>query len=364
GGTDPWSPNIIWAGGYSPDQYRLIGPVQAQVGPGGVITVFLRATAKWAYKHNDAYWDDASLVYVTPQAPPTRTPLPPPPTPTYGPSPTPRPTPTPRPDGAIVHIVEAGDTLYGIALRYGVDVNPLRTLNAGSIGPNDLIQVGQELVVSLPVQTPTPLPPPPTATPESIPTATPESIPATTLEFTPTAMPGNEGTGTGGGTAGGASICVLAYHDRNGNTFRDDAVNEELLPNAEITVANDQGAVARYVSDGIHEPHCFTSLAQGAYRVILKPPAGYQPSGYAEWSVAVAEGTTLDIQFGIVRGAQQEGSVSEQESAPTSEATENPSAQEKNTSRALVTVARIGGIAILVFALVLAVLFAISQRRV
>lgn len=346
GGTDPWSPNIIWAGGYSYDQYRLIGPVQAQVGPGGVVTVFLRATAKWPYKHNDAYWDDASLVYVTPPTPPTNTPLPPPPTPTYGPSPTPRATPTPRPDGAIVHIVEAGDTLYGIALRYGVSVDQLRTLNAGSIGPNDLIQVGQELVISLPAQTPTPLPPPPTATPESPPTAT----------------PAGEGTGTGGGAVGGASICVLAYHDRNSNTFRDDATNEELLPNAEITVANDSGAVARYLSDGIHEPHCFTGLTPGAYRVILKPPAGYVPSGYAEWSVAVAEGTTLDIQFGIVRGAQEE-TVIAQEPTPTREGSSPRQENKASSVGILVILARIGGITLLLLAIALAVLFAISQRR-
>ncbi len=345
GGTDPWSPNVIWAGGYSYDQYRLIGPVQAQVGAGGVVTVFLRATAKWSYKHNDVYWDDASLVYVTPPTPPTNTPLPAPPTPTYGPSPTPRPTPTPRPDGATVHIVEPGDTLYGIALMYNVDVNQIRALNAGSIGPNDLIQVGQELVISLPAQTPTPLPPPPTATPE----------------ITPSSAPETGGGGTGAGE--GASICVLAYHDRNKNTFRDDATNEELLPSAEITVADNSGAVARYLTDGVHEPHCFTSLAPGAYRVILKPPTNYAPSGYAEWSVAVAEGTTLEIQFGIVRSEQEEGTTT-QESTQASTNEETAREGDSSTDGVFIIIARIGGIVLLLFAAALAVLFALSQRRV
>ena len=62
GGTDPWSPNIIWAGGYSYDEYHLIGPVQAEVGDAGTVTVFLRATAKWSAKHNDVYW--LSLIHI------------------------------------------------------------------------------------------------------------------------------------------------------------------------------------------------------------------------------------------------------------------------------------------------------------
>jgi len=244
-----------------------------------------------------------------------------------------------------VHIVEPGDTLYGIALMYNVDVNQIRALNAGSIGPNDLIQVGQELVISIPAQTPTPLPPPPTATPE----------------ITPTSAPETGGGGTGAGE--GASICVLAYHDRNNNTFRDDATNEELLPSAEITVANEGGAVARYLTDGVHEPHCFTGLTPGAYRVILKPPTNYAPSGYAEWSVAVAEGTTLEIQFGITRAAPEE-STGTQEATPVD--TDERASQESNISLAgvFVILARIGGIVLLLFAAALAVLFALSQRRV
>ena len=65
GGTDPWSPNIVWVSAYSYDLYRLIGSVRAEVGDAGVVTVFLRATAKWPFKHNDVYWDDASLVVLS-----------------------------------------------------------------------------------------------------------------------------------------------------------------------------------------------------------------------------------------------------------------------------------------------------------
>jgi len=61
GGTNPWSTGIHWVSAFSSDIYRLIGPVQAQVGKAGKVTVFLRATASWPVSHNDAYWDDASL---------------------------------------------------------------------------------------------------------------------------------------------------------------------------------------------------------------------------------------------------------------------------------------------------------------
>lgn len=337
GGTDPFGPNVIWSGGtYSYDEYRRIGPVEAQVGAGGMVTVFLRGTAKWRYKHNDIYLDDASLVYTTPPQTPTNTPLPPPPTPTYGPSPTPRPTPTPRPDGAIVHVVESGDTLSSIALMYNVSLDQIRRLNASALGGSDIIIPGQELVISIPSETPTPtpLPAPPTA----------------------------ESSSPGSPTTGGASICVLAYHDRNGNTFRDDEATEELLPNAEFSVANASGVVARYTSNGVSEPYCFTGLAAGAYRVIQTAPPGYMPSGPAEWQVAAAEGTSLDILFGNVRS---EGSVSPGGTTePTPMGGENDGSDGGSTfSRVFATVAKISGILVLILAVGVAVLFFLNRRR-
>lgn len=63
GGTDPWSPNVIWTEpAYLYDTYALVGPVSAPVGTEGAVTVFTWAEAKWGVKHEDAYLDDASLV--------------------------------------------------------------------------------------------------------------------------------------------------------------------------------------------------------------------------------------------------------------------------------------------------------------
>jgi len=77
------------------------------------------------------------------------------------PPPTPAPTPTP-----IVYIVEPGDTLLGIAIRFGVTAEALRLVNP-SLRP-ELLQIGQRVIVPggeggqeksglLPLPTPLPL---------------------------------------------------------------------------------------------------------------------------------------------------------------------------------------------------------------
>jgi hypothetical protein len=345
GAANPFSSSIVWSQEQlAPDHYKLIGPVTAQVGAGGKVTAILRSKTKWMYQFQDAYWDDASMVMTSPGTPPTDTPPPPPPPPTEGPPPAPRATPTPRPDGAIVHVVQAGDTLFGIALMYGVDPDQIRQLNAGSIGAGDLIQVGQELVISLPSQTPTPTP---------LPAPAPES--AAEAE-----APGAEGEAE----AGAAAVCVLAYHDRDGNTFRDEET-EELLPNAEFTVADTSGVIARYTSDGVSEPYCFTGLTPGAYRVIQISPPGYAPSGPSEWPVGVAEDTSIDVTFGNVRG---EGEAGEAEGSEATEAApesgdEGKTSGSSTVNRIFSAVAKISGVLVLLLAAGMAVLFVVNRRR-
>jgi LysM repeat protein len=338
--ADPFSASIVWSTEQtSPDTYHLIGPITAQVGPGGSVVVYLRSKTKWMYEHQDAYWDDASLVYVGEPAAPTSAP---PPVAQQaaqaGPPPTPRPTPTPRPDGAIVHIVEPGDTVFGLALTYGVDVDQLRRLNAGSIGAGDLIVVGQELMISPPLVQPTAVPP-------AEPTAEADLVAAVAA------------------APAGASICVLAYHDRNGDTFRNDAAAEELLPGVELTVADATGVLARYTSDGINEPHCF-SFPSGTYRVIQTAPAGYVASGQAEQTVTVADGASLLLQFGSVGDGEGRASDETAGTAPTTGEESSGTAEGSTATRVLTTVAKISGLLVLLLAVGMAVLFVLSRRKV
>jgi len=240
-----------------------------------------------------------------------------------------------------VHVVEEGDTVFGIALMYGVDPDQIRELNAGTIGANDLLQIDQELVISMPSETPTstPLPAPPT--------------------LAPTPAPGSP---IPEAESGGASVCVLAYHDRDADTFRDEGT-EELLPNAEFTVADASGVVDRYTSDGVHEPHCFAGLAAGAYRVIQNSPPGYAVSGPAEWPVALAEGTSLDLQFGNVRSENSTTPGETAEPVPAGEGDGEPPEGDSTFRRVFAVIAKVSGVLVLILAAGVAVLFVLNRRR-
>jgi LysM repeat protein len=326
--------------------------------------VFVEMWTKWGLDNNGFFLDGLGLYPQEMEQTPTPTPPPPPPTATPGPSPTPPATSTPRPDGATVHIVEEGDTLFGIALQYDVSPDQLRELNAGSLGPNDMLQIGQEIVVSLPDEeaTPTELPSP-TPTLESDEEATPEG------EGEGGENGGEETEGEGGqeNTEEGSSVCVLAYHDRNSDTFRDPN-GEELLPNAEFTIANASGVIDNYTSDGVSEPYCFTGLAPGAYRVIQTAPPGYEPSGSTERDVALSENTSLELQFGNARSEETESGEAG-ESTESAEATEGSSNENTNSdggssfSNILSIVARVAGVMVLILAAAIAVLFVLTQRR-
>lgn len=307
--------------------------------------VLVEFKSKWGLDNNGIFMDALRLEPLEMAQTPTSTPLPPPATPTPGPSPTPLPTSTPRPDGSIVHVVESGDTLSGIAFEYDVSIDELRELNPGTIGSDNLIRPGQEIIISVPSEspTPTPLPQPPTATPEG----EEEPLPSPTAESEE------------------ASVCVLAFHDRNGDTVRDPD-SEELLPNVELSLASASGVVAEYTSDGVNEPHCFTGLAPGSYRVSQNPPPGYEPSGPSEQAVAVAQGTSLDVHLGSIRSSTEESSEDTDQASsdtPSSEEGETGATEGDPVGDLLRTVARVAGILVLILAGAIAVLFFLTRRR-
>ncbi len=84
---------------------------------------------------------------------PTWTPLPSetsPPTEIPTLTPTPLPTETPRPPQS--HTVAAGETLFGISLRYGVSMESIA--ETSGLSPNAALQVSQELLIPWPTATP------------------------------------------------------------------------------------------------------------------------------------------------------------------------------------------------------------------
>jgi LysM repeat protein len=102
-------------------------------------------------------------------------------------------TSTPNADGAVVHIVEAGQTLWSIAVAYGVHILDIQQLN--SLVGSTTIYNGMKLIIK---NAPTPtISPSPTATSvrptrtatSRVPTKTPTPYFTPTATFTPTPEP-------------------------------------------------------------------------------------------------------------------------------------------------------------------------------
>ncbi|MCD4737896.1 MAG: LysM peptidoglycan-binding domain-containing protein [Anaerolineae bacterium] len=270
-----------------------------------------------------------------------------PPPPTSAVPPTPRSTATPHPGGAVIHTVVAGDTLLGIALQYGIDdLDLLRRLNAGSLGPNDMLSIGQELVISgEPITLPTPTLAPTEEQPVTELTAAPE-VPEATAE------PGAMGEG--------ASLCLLAYNDQNVDMLYQSA-SEELLPNVTLSVVGTGGLAGTYTTDGLREPYCFENLQPGNYVVQQQSPAGYATSGPEKWGVLLGAGQSYVLQLGYTRG--ENSAVGTVEPTPEGATSEPPGEEDEPATSLLMTIIRVSGILAVLLVIVVGTLLIISRRR-
>jgi LysM repeat protein len=157
GGTDAFSPNVIWTTPSDSFDAWALYTVQAAA-QASTVTVFTRSTPYWGVQHNDMYVDDASLVVVGAgggsasgnggSATTTTT--------------TTTPAPAAGPGGS--YTVQPGDILTRIAFRFGVTVDAIVT--ASHMANPNLLSVGQVLVIpgvnvggqaSNPAPTPAPL---------------------------------------------------------------------------------------------------------------------------------------------------------------------------------------------------------------
>jgi len=223
-----------------------------------------------------------------------------------GPTATPQPTPTPRADGAVVHIVQSGDSFWGLAIQYAgvMGLTPEEAVTAIQELNNNptFINPGDELIIVPPSQTAVD----PTETPaeaDVTPTAEAENTPEPTAEPTSEPVAGNTGinTVTNPNTANG--ICVSAYQDTNGDAQRNKET-EPLMADVAVSVFQGGKNVASYVTDGLEEFYCFENLNADTYQVQAFPPAGYQTTTPESWAVAVSEGVIIPVSFGLTAAPQ------------------------------------------------------------
>jgi hypothetical protein len=201
--------------------------------------------------------------------------------------------------------------------------------------------------------------------PEETAEPTPEATEAPPeSEATPEAPPETGGEGEAPVAEGGtASLCVSAYHDRNTDTTLQPD-NEELLPNASLTLVGTNGPAGTYTTDGISEPYCFQNLQPGNYVLRQSPPAGYTPTGPGEWGVMLGEGQIHSLQIGYVRGetAPTEGGESPADAGEDVEAEPEVEEEGGGLSNILDVVIRVSGIIVLILAVIIAGLFIVSRR--
>jgi hypothetical protein len=308
------------------------------------MTVWLEVASSYPYQNNGFFLDTVGLyalnetAAVPNPAPPAQG-QPPAPAQPAAPPAAPLPTVTPRADGAVVHLVQPGDTLWAIAFQYAETLDMpaeealphIRELN------NDpaFITVGQELMIVEPsgnesagddeaAATGTPggegdgtttaaatpdeseAATTPEATSEGTAGATPEGSAAATPEEGETALvaptseseePAEEPAteASGGESAGG--ICVTVYEDASGDGVRDNG--EGLLADAAVTLSRAGNTISTYITDGTTEPYCFEVAEADTYQVQIYPPADYVVTGEASWAVAVTEGANFPVSFGL-----------------------------------------------------------------
>jgi LysM repeat protein len=221
-------------------------------------------------KHNDVYLDDLELVAVSipggaaapaPVAAPTQAPV----AANAGPPPSaPQPRPPPS-DGAVVHVVQPGDTVWGLSVQYDVSMDQILRLNG--MNQDTPLLIGQEVVIAVPEATSPPAP-------------APTETPATATEIA--------ALNTG-------ELCVSAFTDSNGDNVMDP--DENLVGGVVFVLQNTQAIAATRTTDGLSEPYCFVQPA-GAYSLLIQVPAGRVATSDTRWGLVLAPGTPVNINFG------------------------------------------------------------------
>lgn len=363
GGTNPYSPNIIWT---APNdvldqwgRYEISATSQADT-----VSVWVYSRPEVPNLHNDIYVDTAELIVVSGTTSSRATPRPtsgtPRPTNTPGPSPTPTltrtptmtftpsptftptatrtptvtPTPTgiitstPLPNGEVRHIVRQTDTLRVLAFYYGTTVEEIQRLNGLT---NNIISVGQDLLIEV-VDTPAP-----TATT----TFTPEPT-VTTAAATDTPAPATPAPAEPG------EICVVTYNDANRNATND---AEAPVPGVALALRQNGAELSRAITVNAAPGHCFTALAVGTYDVDVIAPDGAELTTASSATVAVNADQTTEVSFGLATVA-------------AAAATDTPVTPAETTANPTPIIIIIGAVGVaLVLAAIVGVVVLVLRRR-
>lgn len=151
-----------------------------------------------------------------------------------------------------------------------------------------------ELIAVGPPPTNTPVPQPTSPPPPPAPAATSTPIPTATLLPTATAVPTEAPTNTPEPT--GATICINAFADDNGNGQFD--ANEGYMGSVAFRVASSTQVIGQAVSSGTAEQVCFNGLEPGTYQIEQVVPGPLEMTTAGTASVVVQEGQTAGVQFG------------------------------------------------------------------
>jgi hypothetical protein len=205
-------------------------------------------------------------------------------------------TPTPDADGKIFYIVQDSDTLWRIAAITGVTVDQLRALN--KLGLDQAIVPGQKLLIGLGGPALGTQVPGSTQPAETAPTQTPTPLP------------------------GWGNLCVLLYHDQNGDSVHQ--YEEPALSGGAVSISNASGSFSKTGDTTGSAPGvCFEEVPEGVYNVSVALPEGYNPTTQTNDSVTVLPGDQTKMGFGAQPNVEkaEEIQVIPSPSAPPSKKT-------------------------------------------
>ncbi len=201
-------------------------------------------------------------------------------------------TPTPGPDGRIIYIVKANDTLLGIALTVGIPVDKLKSMNNLT---TDTIFEGQKLLLGLAGPAEVTVTPGPTYTPTPV-------LP------TPSPKPGK------------GTLCIMLFEDLNGDSIRESS--EPSIPGGAISFSNRSGTVSKSAttSTGL-DPQCFPDQPEGDYTISVAVPEGYNPTTDNSYELTLKSGDETYLNFGAQENSQ---TLAEKPAIPATEGRRSP----------------------------------------